>query len=183
MGEMPAIWGLSPQYATLIAWFVWFVSWMVAALWSARAAKRVDWNSQFLYRLVTIVGAYLLFGVMTHSYRGPGRLWILNETESWALVGVVVFGFLFAWWARIYLGSLWSGWITKKADHHIVDTGPYALVRHPIYTGLIISAFATAIQRGTICGAPGCGRNGLGLLDQGAAGGTVPARGAWRRSL
>ena len=91
-----------------------------------------------------------MFGVQTHSYRGPGRLWVLSDDVSWALVGVVTLGFLFAWWARIYLGSLWSGWITKKAGHHIVDTGPYALVRHPIYTGLILSAFATAIQRGTL---------------------------------
>jgi protein-S-isoprenylcysteine O-methyltransferase Ste14 len=152
MDQMPAIWGhaVTPQYATIIAWIIWFVSWMLAALWSARAAKRVDWNSQLLYRLVTVAGAYLLFGVLTRSYRGPGRLWILRDSESWALVGVVVFGFLFAWWARIYLGSLWSGWITKKANHYIVDTGPYALVRHPIYTGLIISALATAVQRGTI---------------------------------
>jgi protein-S-isoprenylcysteine O-methyltransferase Ste14 len=151
MDDMAA-WGhtVTPQYATLIVWFVWFVSWMLAALWSARVAKRVDWNSQFLYRVVTIAGAFLLFGVQTHSYRGRGRLWVLSDDVSWALVGVVTLGFLFAWWARIYLGSLWSGWITKKAGHHIVDTGPYALVRHPIYTGLILSAFATAIQRGTL---------------------------------
>jgi protein-S-isoprenylcysteine O-methyltransferase Ste14 len=151
MDDMAA-WGhtVTPQYATLIVWCVWFVSWMLAALWSARVAKRVDWNSQFLYRVVTIAGAFLLFGVQTHSYRGPGRLWVLSDDVSWALVGVVTLGFLFAWWARIYLGSLWSGWITKKAGHHIVDTGPYALVRHPIYTGLILSAFATAIQRGTL---------------------------------
>ena len=45
MDDMAA-WGhtVTPQYATLIVWFVWFVSWMLAALWSARVAKRVDWN-------------------------------------------------------------------------------------------------------------------------------------------
>jgi protein-S-isoprenylcysteine O-methyltransferase Ste14 len=45
---------------------------------------------------------------------------------------------------------MWSGWITKKECHHIVDTGPYGIVRHPIYTGLIASAFATALMKGTI---------------------------------
>ena len=43
----------------------------------------------------------------------------------------------------------WSGSVTAKADHRIVDTGPYALVRHPIYTGLLLSAFATAALYGT----------------------------------
>jgi len=36
-----------------------------------------------------------------------------------------------------------------EAGHHVVDTGPYRLVRHPIYSGLIFAAFATAIQKGT----------------------------------
>ena len=40
--------------------------------------------------------------------------------------------------------------MTRKEDHRIVDTGPYALVRHPIYTGLLLSGFATAIARGTV---------------------------------
>ena len=154
---------VTPQYATIVVWAVWFVSWMLAAFWSARVAKRVEWNSQFLYRIVTILGAFLLFGIYTHSYRGPGRLWILSEQIGWSLVGVVALGFLFAWWARIYLGSLWSGWVTKKADHHIVDTGPYALVRHPIYTGLILSAFATAIQRGTLAALAGAAIMTLGF--------------------
>jgi protein-S-isoprenylcysteine O-methyltransferase Ste14 len=39
--------------------------------------------------------------------------------------------------------------VVKKAGHHVVDTGPYRLVRHPIYSGLIFAAFATAIQKGT----------------------------------
>ena len=37
----------------------------------------------------------------------------------------------------------------KKAGHHVVDTGPYRLVRHPIYSGLIFAALATAIEKGT----------------------------------
>jgi protein-S-isoprenylcysteine O-methyltransferase Ste14 len=56
---------------------------------------------------------------------------------------------LLTWWARVHLGRLWSDWITRKAGHHIVDTGPYRLVRHPIYSGLIAAAFATAIEKGT----------------------------------
>ena len=64
-------------------------------------------------------------------------------------------GFAFCWWARIHLGLLWSGRVTKKADHHIVETGPYALVRHPIYTGLLLAIGATMVAKGTLYGVAG----------------------------
>jgi protein-S-isoprenylcysteine O-methyltransferase Ste14 len=56
------------------------------------------------------------------------------------------------WWARIHLGKLWSASVRLKSDHRIVDTGPYAFVRHPIYTGIIVAGFASAILRGTAAG-------------------------------
>ena len=67
----------------------------------------------------------------------------------------MVAGFLFCWWARVHLGQLWSGNITLKADHRVVDTGPYRLVRHPIYTGLILAALATALEKATVLGLSG----------------------------
>ena len=51
---------------------------------------------------------------------------------------------------RIHLGRLWSGTITLKQDHRIIDSGPYGLVRHPIYTGLILSILATAAAQKSI---------------------------------
>ena len=57
-------------------------------------------------------------------------------------------GLVFTWWARIHLGRLWSSSVTKKADHRIVDTGPYAIVRHPIYTGVLVAIYATAAMKG-----------------------------------
>jgi protein-S-isoprenylcysteine O-methyltransferase Ste14 len=67
----------------------------------------------------------------------------------------MVVGFAFCWWARIHLGKLWSGIITRKTDHRIVDTGPYGLVRHPIYTGLLLAILATMVAKGTIIGIAG----------------------------
>jgi protein-S-isoprenylcysteine O-methyltransferase Ste14 len=64
-------------------------------------------------------------------------------------VAVVLAGLLFTWWARVHLGRLWSSSVTRKADHHVVDTGPYGIVRHPIYTGIILASLATAGMRGT----------------------------------
>ncbi|MGD0190814.1 MAG: isoprenylcysteine carboxylmethyltransferase family protein [Rhizomicrobium sp.] len=139
---------MTPEIAMNMVWGLWAVSWFAAAFWSTRAASRPGFGAELLYRIVTIAGAILLFGLRTHD---PARipLWTVNETVAWFLVGLAAAGFAFCWWARIHLGRLWSGFVTRKADHHIVDTGPYAIVRHPIYTGIILSAFATAAFKGS----------------------------------
>jgi protein-S-isoprenylcysteine O-methyltransferase Ste14 len=76
------------------------------------------------------------------------QIWHLGDALNWILVALTGGGLLFTWWARIHLGRLWSDLIVKKAGHHVVDTGPYRLMRHPIYSGLILAAFATAIEKG-----------------------------------
>src|SRR5262249_43552890 len=81
-----------------------------------------------------------------------------GNTLGWMLVAIALAGFLFTWWARIVLGKLWSGDVTRKEAHRIVDRGPYALVRHPIYTGIILASFATAAMRGTVSSFAGAAR-------------------------
>jgi protein-S-isoprenylcysteine O-methyltransferase Ste14 len=71
--------------------------------------------------------------------------------------------FLFAWWARLHLGRLWSSAITRKEDHRVIETGPYALVRHPIYTGLILAIFATAAAQATATSCLGAAFVAFGL--------------------
>ena len=83
------------------------------------------------------------------------RLWVTPDAIGWWLFGVAAIGVLFMWWARIHLGVLWSGSVTRKDDHKIVDTGPYRIVRHPIYTGLLIGALAVALLLGTVNGFAG----------------------------
>ena len=152
------IFGFDP---ILGAWMVWGVSWFVAALWSDRTQARPMLGSQLLYRLLRSVGAVMLFD---YRHWGAAPLWSLGDAGGWALVGLAILGFLFCWWARLYLGRLWSSSVTRKADHHIVDTGPYRLVRHPIYTGLTIAALATAIDRGTVVSMIGFALMVLGFL-------------------
>ena len=68
------------------------------------------------------------------------------------LVAVAGLGSTFTWWARVHLGRLWSSNVGRKADYRIVETGPYGIVRHPIYTGITLASFATAGMRGTVAG-------------------------------
>jgi len=66
----------------------------------------------------------------------------------WTGTALVVLGLAFSVWARMHLGRNWSGTVTVKQEHELVRGGPYARVRHPIYTGLLLAFIGTAIVRG-----------------------------------
>jgi protein-S-isoprenylcysteine O-methyltransferase Ste14 len=137
---------MSSQLWIFYLWDAWFASWFIAALWSDRPTGWPDIGSQALHWIITLIGIYLLLVVYTNQHT---RVWNVGEALGWALFGLTAIGLAFCWWARLHLGRLWSGSVSRKANHRIVDTGPYAIVRHPIYTGLILAAFATGILRGT----------------------------------
>jgi len=145
-----------PSIALLVVaeWVLFALSWILAASWSSAVAKRLGMERELLYRAVLIAGG-LLLAFPAHGYHGRWRIWYVTASEAWACVGCIAAGFAFAWWARVHLGELWSGRVTAKADHRVVDTGPYALVRHPIYTGILLSVLATAAIKGTIAGLAG----------------------------
>ena len=138
-----------PQLLTIVAWSAFVLSWIGAAFWADRAEKRPARREALLYRTVTVAGVVLLVAGGEQFSRGADRLWSFEPVVDYALVLVVLSGIAFTWWARLYLGRLWSSSVTKKADHRVVDTGPYAIVRHPIYTGIILACAATAAQLGT----------------------------------
>src|SRR6185437_9033851 len=123
---------MAPLIATLIAWAAWVLSWIVAALWADRAERRPARSEEWVYRIITFAGALLLVFGRQRRHGAPDRLWSVGPTGGWALFAIILVGFAFAWWARIYLGRLWSSSVTRKAGHRVVDSGPYAIVRHPI---------------------------------------------------
>jgi protein-S-isoprenylcysteine O-methyltransferase Ste14 len=140
---------MAPQLLTTVVWAAFVFSWIGAAFWADRAERRPARREAWLYQSVTTVGIVLLVAGGRQFSRAPDRLWSFGPVVDYALVLVVLLGLAFTWWGRLYLGRLWSSSVTKKADHRIVDTGPYAIVRHPIYTGIILACLATAAQLGT----------------------------------
>ena len=123
-------------------WAVWLISWLVAALWASKAAQRPPLRDELPYRVLHVIGALLLIANFQLPRFSFG--WSEPEWVAILLLCLEALGFAFAWWARIHLGKLWSGGVERMADHRVVDTGPYRLVRHPIYTGLIAGAVALA---------------------------------------
>jgi protein-S-isoprenylcysteine O-methyltransferase Ste14 len=138
-----------PSLAFGIVWIAWIVSWGLAAFWRGRTVKGTPLKDSWPYMALTVVGAILFFHTTSRRLQST-MLWHVGLDGAYALVAITAAGFLFTWWARIHLGKLWSGAVTIKESHRVVDTGPFALVRHPIYFGLIVAIIATGIAKANV---------------------------------
>lgn len=140
---------IQPSLVLETIWIAWLISWVAASFWSNRARTRAATLETWRYRAAMIAGGILLVPV-TGPLLGEKPIWEINRAGMYALAAVMLAGLSLTWWARIYLGPLWSSTITRKEDHRIIDTGPYAFVRHPIYSGLMIALVATTAAEGTL---------------------------------
>lgn len=99
-----------------------------------------------------ILACFFLFRGPRLSY--PFNLAIIPHSDiiAWASTALCVAGLLVCLWARATLGRNWSGIVTLKEGHELIVRGPYAFVRHPIYTGLLAMFLATALLYGLLAG-------------------------------
>lgn len=128
-------------------WFAWLLYWIVAAADVKPTRWRETTASRLLHRLPLGFAALLflpppLAPIMTGRCLPPGPLF---PALGAILVAV---GLSFATWARRHLGANWSGSVTLKENHSLIQTGPYKYVRHPIYTGMLLAFVGSAVAIG-----------------------------------
>jgi protein-S-isoprenylcysteine O-methyltransferase len=131
-------------------WTVFWVLWVLPAVFGKRTIKRQSSGSRTL-QIVLLLVAYVLIvnGSLGWDLLNR-RLVPAGRASTMAGYGLLLAGMLFAGWARVSLGGNWSSSVTLKQDHTLVRSGPYSIVRHPIYTGLLVALLGTAIALGEL---------------------------------
>ncbi len=134
-------------------WIIWAMIWLFASLGVKKSVRQEEPLSRLGNTIPIWIGAILL--AVRPSWLGPLGLRIVpHDLISYRIgAALTVAGLVFAIWARYHLGRNWSGVITLKEDHALIRSGPYALVRHPIYSGLMLAIIGSAIARGNIAAA------------------------------
>jgi len=131
---------------TLISWNAITALWIVFLVYWIAGARRVQRTARrFSTVAVLIVGAALIFWQSAHFGRLSARFVPKREWIQGIGVLLVAAGVGIAIWARWHLGQFWSARVTLKVDHQLIQSGPYARVRHPIYSSLLLAMFGTAL--------------------------------------
>jgi protein-S-isoprenylcysteine O-methyltransferase Ste14 len=152
---------LTYKYIILFCWAAFLLVWLVLAF-NVKRDIRGDRNPWQQYWFLPLVAVLVLIFAAARVAAGAAHftnsqmiiyrsIFPLPPVLGWFAAVLTVLGVSFAIWARLHLGRNWSSRPTAKEHHELVTTGPYAYVRHPIYTGLIFMALGTALT-GSIWG-------------------------------
>ena len=136
-------------------WLVFVAIWVIAAVSTKRTVYRESRAQRLRYWALLVIAYVLLFYGRRMPH--PLNLDIVPRVVpiAWAASILCAIGLVFALWARVTLGRNWSGVVTLKEGHELVERGPYRFVRHPIYAGILIMFFATALVQRHVAGFAG----------------------------
>src|SRR5437879_2681389 len=136
----------------LVCFAIFAVFWLVASFQTKRtieSAGRPQWFALLLTAVFLIVVMPRLGGAHPIS-----RVVLWPQTLAIGLIADVItsLGLVIALWARVVLGGNWSSNVAFKEQHELIERGPYAYVRHPIYSGTLLMLLGFVIFRGTVTG-------------------------------
>lgn len=135
-------------------WVAFFICWLILAQFNKKASPGAPWRMAAGVRLAVLLVAVLL--VLT-SRRQASGLWAsigvvlsmhAGVAGQWVGLALCLAGFGFAIWARMHLGRNWGMPMSLRQGHELVTSGPYAYVRHPIYTGILLAMIGSTLARG-----------------------------------
>ena len=129
----------------LLPWYAFLIVWLVLSLWVKAAKETEPLESRIVHGALFTVGFFLLFSRSFHFGVLQARFVPSSYWAQAAGIALTCAGAGLAIWARIVLGENWSARVSKKVAHELMRTGPYAFVRHPIYSGLLLAAAGTAL--------------------------------------
>ncbi len=136
-------------YRWIIAalWLLFVAYWAVAAVGAKRSAGRRRWGVEIGLRLVLILLiAALLQSRSLRQFLAEAQHFASHSSVlGWTGVALCLLGFSLAINARRHLGRNWGLPMSRKEQPELVTSGPYALIRHPIYTGLLLAMLGSAM--------------------------------------
>jgi protein-S-isoprenylcysteine O-methyltransferase Ste14 len=133
-------------------WQLLLVVWLVLWFGMKKAKKLERWGERAQHGLMVTLGFWLLFGGLKNWGWLNDRL-VPNAPSMWITgLALTAIGVGISIWARLSLGSNWSGMVTLKNNHELVRTGLYRWIRHPIYSGILVGMVGTAMIRGHLRG-------------------------------
>jgi protein-S-isoprenylcysteine O-methyltransferase Ste14 len=132
------------------AWIATLIVWVVSSFSNKRSVRRQGLQYRAVQIFLAVVAGLAIWGGgPLKSVVGPQVIPHGAYTLGTALV-LTLAGLSFALWARFMLGKNWSAMVTVKEHHKLVCTGPYAIVRHPIYSGFLFALAGAVLARGTV---------------------------------
>ncbi|MGA8154434.1 MAG: isoprenylcysteine carboxylmethyltransferase family protein [Terriglobales bacterium] len=132
----------------MIPWYGFIVYWLISAARLKQVKVEEARRGRILHILIMVAAVDFMFS--GNFSVGPLNQRIIPIDLRILYTGIALTwaGIAFAIWARHTIGANWSGRVTVKVDHQLIQSGPYAFVRHPIYSGLLAANLGAALVIG-----------------------------------